>query len=179
MQEVTGQDARGLGSQELPPGRRRPPRRGAEADGGQDPPDRPLPHPVPQTEHLALDAPTPPARVLPSQLLHQCTHLGRDRRPTWGIGVGPFPLDQPPAPGQQGSRGHDPVQSQAPGQQPGQGGSLARAASTARSAQSGRGRATCRRKTATSWRRIRISASLAASQRARSARQPNIRTMDR
>ena len=44
---------------------------------------------------------------------------------------------------------------------------------------SGLGRATCRRKTAISWRSIRISASLAASLRARSASQPSTRTINR
>jgi hypothetical protein len=39
--------------------------------------------------------------------------------------------------------------------------------------------ATCRRSTATSWRTTKISASLAASLRARSASQPSTRTMNR
>jgi hypothetical protein len=55
----------------------------------------------------------------------------------------------------------------------------ATAAGTARSAQSGRGRATCRRKTATSCRSTRISASLAASLRVSSVSQPATRTMNR
>ena len=41
------------------------------------------------------------------------------------------------------------------------------------------GRTTCRRKTAISWRSTRISASLAASLRARSASQPRTRTINR
>ena len=44
---------------------------------------------------------------------------------------------------------------------------------------SGLGRTTCRRKTAISWRSTRISASLAASLRARSASQPSTRTINR
>ena len=44
---------------------------------------------------------------------------------------------------------------------------------------SGPGRTTCRRKTAISWRSTRISASLAASLRARSASQPSTRTINR
>src|SRR5258708_9437428 len=43
MQEVAGQDAGRLAGEELPTGRRRPPRRGSEASGGQDPADRPSP----------------------------------------------------------------------------------------------------------------------------------------
>src|SRR5262249_4368592 len=50
---------------------------------------------------------------------------------------------------------------------------------TPRSAQSGLGRATCRRKTTTPCRSTRISASFAASFRARSTSQPNTRTMKR
>jgi hypothetical protein len=61
-------------------------------------------HPVPQAEHLTLDAPVPPARVLPRQLLHQRTHLLGDRRPTQRARIGPFPLDQAPVPGQRSTR---------------------------------------------------------------------------
>jgi len=39
-----------------------------------------LSHPVPQAEQLARMRQYPPARVLPRQLLHQRTHLVRDRR---------------------------------------------------------------------------------------------------
>ena len=59
------------------------------------------------------------------------------------------------------------------------GSSPAKAASTARSAQRGLGRATCRRKIATSCRGTRISASFTASLRASSASQPSTRTMNR
>lgn len=44
----TGQDAGRPGGHELPPGRRRPARRGTEPGSSQDPADRPLPHPVPR-----------------------------------------------------------------------------------------------------------------------------------
>jgi hypothetical protein len=64
VQEVTGQNAGRLAGQELPPGRRRPPRRGSQADDGQDPADRPLPHPVSQAKQFSLDAPVPTAWVL-------------------------------------------------------------------------------------------------------------------
>jgi hypothetical protein len=119
MQEVTREDARGLGGQELPPRRRRPPWRRAEPGGGQDPVNRPFAHPVLQAQQLALDPPVPPTRVLPRQLLHQRAHLVRDRRASLQVRVGPFPLDQAPVPGQQRAWCHDPVQPQLPGQQPG------------------------------------------------------------
>ncbi len=56
------------------------------------------------------------------------------------------------------------------------GSSLARAASTARSAQSSFGLGFCRRSTATSWRKMSSSASLAAAERASKAIQPVMRT---
>jgi len=161
------------GSQELPPRRRRPPRRGPQPRGGQDPADRPLPRRAPQAEHLALDAPVAPARVLPRQLLHQRPHLVRDGRSSWCIRVGPFLLDHAPVPGQQGPWRHDVVQAQVLGS------SLARAAITAWSAQSGSGRVTCRRKSAISCRSTKISTSLAASFRARSTSQPKTRTANK
>ena len=52
IQEITGKDAGRLGFEELAPCRRRLPRCGAKP-GGQDPADRPFPHPVPQAEQLA------------------------------------------------------------------------------------------------------------------------------
>ena len=64
----------------------------------------------------------PQPRVLPGQLLDQCADLLRDRRASRGAGVGPFVLDQPPVPGEQGAGRHDPVQPKAPGQQPRHGG---------------------------------------------------------
>jgi len=55
VQEVTRQEAGRLGGQELPPGRRRPARRGPGS--GQDPADRALADPVSQAGQLARDAP--------------------------------------------------------------------------------------------------------------------------
>jgi hypothetical protein len=100
-----------------------------------------------------LDAPVPPPRVLPGQPQDQLTDLLRDRAAAGGVRVGPFALDQAPVPGEQGARCHDPV----------------------RSAQSAFGRATRRRRTATSCRSTKISASFEAPLRARSASQPNSR----
>jgi len=59
------------------------------------------------------------------------------------------------------------------------GSSRASAAITARSAQSGFGRVTRRRRTATSCRKLKISTSLEVSLRASSATQPNNRIMSR
>ncbi len=80
------------------------------------------PPPGTQAEQLALDAQVPPARVLPRNLLHQDADLVRDRRTSRRVRIGPLLADQALVPGQQGARGYDPVQPQAAGQQPGQGG---------------------------------------------------------
>ena len=129
------------------------------------------PHPIPQAEQLTLDTPVPPARVLPRQLLHQRPHPVRDRRSSHVVRVGPLAPDQAPVPGQQGARSHDPVQPQVSRQQPCQGGDHGTVSPVRLR------RAACRRKTATSCRSTRISASFAASLRAKSTSQPNTRTM--
>jgi hypothetical protein len=123
-----------LGGQELPPGRRRSSRRRAGPGRGQDPADRPLPHPVPQAEQLALDAPVSPAGILPGQLLSKGAHLVWDLRPSRRVRISPFLPGQAPVSGQQGAG----VTIQCRPRRPGR--SLARAAITARSAQSGLGR---------------------------------------
>jgi hypothetical protein len=69
------------------------PRRGTQPGGGQDPADRPFPHPVPQAEQVALNPPVAPAGVLPSQLLRERADLGWNRRSSRRIRVGPFPCD--------------------------------------------------------------------------------------
>jgi hypothetical protein len=46
--------------------------------------------------------------------------LLRDRRAPGGIRIDPLILDDAPVPGEQGAGCHDPVQPQAPGQQPSQ-----------------------------------------------------------
>jgi hypothetical protein len=70
---------------------------------------------VAKAEEFALDAPVPPPRVLSGQPLDQLTDLIRDRWASGGVRVSPFALDQAPVPGEQGARGHDPVEPQARG----------------------------------------------------------------
>jgi hypothetical protein len=103
----------------------------------------------------------------------QHTHLVRDRRPDRRVRIGPFPAYKTPVPGQQGARGHDPVQPEVPGQQPGQ----RCEHGTVSPVRPRAGDLTPR--TAISCRRTKISASLTASLRARSISQPNTRTMKR
>ena len=63
-----------------------------------------------------------PGRVLRRKPQHQVADLLADRRAAWPRRISPLAGDQTAVPCQQGSGGHDPVQPQAPGQQPGQGG---------------------------------------------------------
>jgi hypothetical protein len=120
LQEVAGKDAVCLAVQELPPGRRVPPRRGPESGGGQDPADR-LPSPTrypgraahpgyvgtPSAGSPAPAAPPAPAPRSGPAAVPACSGTSTSSRP--GAGARPA-----------GSRGHDPVQLQAPRQQPGQ-----------------------------------------------------------
>ena len=90
----------------------------ARRGGGEDTADRSCADAMAQTQKLALDAPVPPAGVLSGQLLDQFADLLRDRRASRGFRIGPFVLDQPPVPREQGAGRHDPVQPKAAGQQP-------------------------------------------------------------
>ncbi|MCW2918565.1 MAG: hypothetical protein JWN52_6633 [Actinomycetia bacterium] len=96
------------GGQELPPGRRSPPRCRAKTGCGQDPADGALPHPMAQADQLALDSPVSPSGILLGQSDDQVTHRS-------GIGglPGLFGYLQrcltSPVPGQQGARRHDPM----------------------------------------------------------------------
>ena len=140
-QEVTGHAAGRPGRPDLPPGRRRPPRRGPEPGGGQDRADRPLPRPVSPAGQLAPGcaaspsagsaAPAaPPARAPGPEPAAVPASPGRSVSSRPGAGARPaeFPVSRSGAAAR------------------GPGSSLATAASTTRSAQSGFGRATCRRK---------------------------------
>ena len=62
------------------------------------------------------------AAVLPGQPPDQLTDLRTDRRASGGVRVGPFLVDQAPVPGEQSARRHDPLYPKVPGQQPRQGG---------------------------------------------------------
>jgi hypothetical protein len=82
----------------------------------------PSPTWCPRPSNLTLGPAVAPATILPCQLLDQRPHLVRDRRSSRRIWIGPFLRGQTAVPGRQGNRGHDAVQPQVFGQQPGQGG---------------------------------------------------------
>jgi hypothetical protein len=172
VQEVTGEDAVCLGGQELPPGQRRPSRCWPEVGGGQDPADGSLSHSVAQAEQLALDTPVPQRGFSRAS----CSTSARTSAVTGG---------RPEAFGYVHFRvtSRRCQASKVPESRSGAAAGVPAAASPGRRAQRGQPSpavaATCRRKTATSWRRTKISASLAASLRASSASQPSTRTMNR
>ena len=72
VQEVDGKDPRGLGMQELPPGRSRAARRRVQASVVQDLPDGGRRHGDAELHQLALDPATTPQRILPGQAQHRC-----------------------------------------------------------------------------------------------------------
>jgi hypothetical protein len=122
MEEVARQHRRGLGTQELPPGRAAALRRGRDPQPPQYPPHRRRPDLVAEAEQLALDPLVAPARVLPRHLHGQCHQPGVDWRPSCPGRIGPPPADQPPVPAQQRVRRDQPAPPHRPGQQAGQGG---------------------------------------------------------
>jgi hypothetical protein len=122
-----------------------------------------------EADQLALDAPVPPAGILAGHPQHQCLDWRRDRWSALASSrVGPAAGDELGVPAQQGSGRDQPQLAQRGGQQP------AERAEDSRQVSVGRG--LVRRSTATSWRSVRISASLAVLERASSASQLSTRT---
>ena len=171
VEEVGGEDGRGLGLQELPPGRvgvphwrwRDPQSLEYPADGGGA-------GPVAELEQLALDALVSPAVVLGGEPLDERRDLSTDRWASGPVRVGPFLSHQATMPSQDGAGRDQPVCLQPLGS------CRISAASTARSAQSSRGRGLRRRRTATSCRSTSSSAFLDAGDRPSRTSQLQSRT---
>jgi hypothetical protein len=140
--EVAGQDALCLGGQELPPALPSSPRSRVDAGPAQDQPGRRRRDPMAEPDQLAMDPPVTPAGILGAIRSTSCWTLG----PVGG---------RPPRRGAlQRRRTRSRCQrstvsgaTNSRGQWP-RGTSRLSAACSARSAQHGRGRATCRRSTA-------------------------------
>ena len=100
-EEVAGDDAVGLGGEELPPARPVPPWRRVHTSVVQDRPycaGRDL---VAQSDQLTLDPPVSPARVLRGQPEHQVPDRLPGAWPSWSAArVGPAPGDQVAVPAQ-------------------------------------------------------------------------------
>jgi hypothetical protein len=108
-EEVRGQDAIGLGTQELRPGRPLP-RNGSESIAAQDPPDRGSRDPDPQLAQLSLDAHAAPPAVLPTEAndeLHEFVAKRRPARSSLCSPPSPFPSGQFPVPTQEGVGGDE------------------------------------------------------------------------
>ncbi len=123
VDEVDGEDAAGLGCQELPPGRASP--AGCRTDPGimQDLPHRGRRDRVAGLDELALHAPVPPGGIVRGDADHKLADRGCRKWPsgTPPARIIPFACDQPPVPGEQRRRGHVEHLSPAlPGNQPGQ-----------------------------------------------------------
>ena len=176
VEEAGRHDGRGLGLQECPPGLPGPPGRGAAAgvfSGSATPRRRNL---VAQAGQLAVDAPVSPARVIAGHRQHQRPYgPSRPGPPGSAAREGPLPPDEVRVPAQQ-ARGEMIRRSWRSCRA---GSRRASAARTARPAHHSRGALACRESTPTCWRKIRISASLARSDRASRAGQPNTRSTAR
>jgi hypothetical protein len=103
VDEVGGDDAAGLGGQELLPGWPRAAGRGIDPGVVQDLPDRGGRDRVAEPDQLALHPPVPPRGVLRRDADHELADRGRRGRPsrTAAAGVVPLARHQPTVPGEQ------------------------------------------------------------------------------
>ena len=110
VEEIGGEHRRGLGVQELPPGRVGCT---ASAPGDlqflEDPPDRGGANPVAELEWPALDPLVSPGVVLGGEPPDQRCDLETDRWAARPVRVGPLPCSQSAMPAQDGARCHQPV----------------------------------------------------------------------
>src|SRR6266536_372162 len=164
--QVARQHALGLGGQEPTPGQPLAARRRLHAGAFEQQPHGARRHPVAKLHEFAVDAPISPGRVLRRHPQDQAPQHWRQRRSTgWAARLGPVATDQGSMPAQQRLRRHEPMASALGGEQPGQ------RREHGAVWPGGRGRVTCRRSTATSWRSTSSSAFLDVCPRASSASQ--------
>jgi len=111
VEEVRGEDRRGLPGQERPPGLPGPPGRGIDTRVLEDLSHRRRRQLVSQPGQLAVDTPISPAWVIPRHLQHERPDGLSRGLPSWSaVGAGPFPPDQVGVPAQQGTGGDDQAQ---------------------------------------------------------------------
>ncbi len=120
MEEIAGQQAIGLSTQERPPGGIHAPRGRTAPPGAQDPPHRGLADLVTEPAQFAAHPAVSPGRVLPRKPQYQGADLRAGARPTWPVRVRPLACDQPTVPGQQRTRRDQPMGAQHGWKQPGQ-----------------------------------------------------------
>ena len=119
MEEIAGQQAIGLSTQERPPGGAHVPRGRPEPAGAQDPPDGRLADAVTGPAQLAVHPAVSPGRVLPRQPQYQAADLLAGPRPAWPARIRPPACDQPAMPGQHRPRRDEPMGAQHGWKQPG------------------------------------------------------------
>jgi hypothetical protein len=107
VDEVDRQDAAGLGSQELLPGRARAAGRGIDPGRVQNLPHRGSSDPVTEPDEFALRADAP-CRIVRGRADHELSDCGcRERLPgTPPVRVVPLACDQPAVSGEERRRGH-------------------------------------------------------------------------
>jgi hypothetical protein len=117
MEEIAGQHGRGLGAQELPPGRVGvPDRRWRDARPLQDAADRGGSDTVTEFEQLALDSLVSPADILPGHALDQHGHRVIEGWTPETVGIRPLLGDQATMPPQDRARRDQPMPPQHPRQ---------------------------------------------------------------
>jgi hypothetical protein len=94
VKQVHRQHTGGLGPQELPPGKRRPPWCRINPAAVQDGPHGARPHPESEPAQLAVDPPVARGRVLPGQPQHQRAKLRRHTQTATPMWVRPAAPDQ-------------------------------------------------------------------------------------
>jgi len=157
----------GLGGQELLPGQAGAAWCRVDAASFGEQPHRARCDLLSKPGQFTVDAPVAPRRVLRCHRQDQATQFWHRRGPTGlAVRVGPAAVDQVPMPAQHCLWRHESMEPMLCWEEAGQ------RRETARSGQKERGRLTCRPKTATSWRKTRISAFLDACARASSPSQP-------
>jgi hypothetical protein len=121
VEEIGGEHRRGLGVQELPPGRVGAPLRGRrDLQCLEDPADGGCADPVAEREHLALDPLVAPAVVLGGEPGDQRSDLCTDRPSSRAAWIRPFPGDEAAVPPKDGPWGDQVVCAQLSWQAPDQ-----------------------------------------------------------
>jgi hypothetical protein len=122
VHEVGGQDAAGLGGQELLPGLSCPAGGRVESGVVEDLPDRGGRDAMAEPDHLALDASVSPGGIVGGDADHELADPGGCHRPSGApaAGVVPFPSDEAAVPAKDSAGRDQPVRQEPSGQEPDQ-----------------------------------------------------------
>ena len=109
VKEVSREQAGRLGPEERSPARVRVAWRRADPARSEDAADCASADPMAKPDQFPLDPAVTPPRVLPGQTDNQVTYLCADTRTSRPVRIRPMPTDQATVPGQQRSRGDNPM----------------------------------------------------------------------